>query len=173
MTFKGTHGTSARRAASIKLDKFNLSLGRVGSGAYFWAASHLAEHLARGWFKFNFRRGHFDEYPNAIEAVIFVTITCDELEHIDAEEQIFKNQMQRLALTHNPQNLQTADQVAKMHSLVISQFERESGKECKVLEVRLSAPKPEYAPQYLTPIYGTPICYVVRDGNCIAVDKVV
>lgn len=165
----GTHGTSQRNAAIIKLHGFNLTEGRLGKGAYFWADSFLAQDLARGWFQQQkAERGYKEALP--LESVIKAQIDCDEIEHIDLEDQVFKSQLQQLASHHNVTDF-SARNIARMHSLVIEEFEKQNGVKIKVIEVRLAPPKPTFVPKYSINMFGAPICYVVRDANCITIKQ--
>ena len=170
---QGTHGTSQRNAAGACLHGFNLSLGRVGKGAYFWAQCELAEHLAKGWFKFQHHINAYREYPNALEAVIKADLECLELEHINLEELYFKDKLQSLVVKHKVQNLDTDTEIAKLHSLVVSEVEQASGHKCRIMEVRLAPPPANFVPDYSIRMYGSPICYVVRDPVCITIKQVV
>lgn len=172
MNFEGTHGTSQRSAANIKLHGFQLSRGRVGEGAYFWAQSMLAEHLARGWFQQQKKKGVYREYPGPLEAVVVACVDCFENEHIDLEDLYFKDKLQQLAAHHNVKNLDSDFEVAKLHAMVIEEIEKHTGVKCRVIEVRLAPPDSTFVPKYSIKMYGAPICYVVREANCITIKQV-
>lgn len=158
-SLNGTHGTGETSAIQIQQAGFRRSIGRVGTGAYFWAFdndSTLAHQLARDWAEFKKSQGRVK--PGERVVVIYVAIPTDEAEIFDCDQLWFVEMIEKVAqekqLTGRDRN--------KIVDLILGKMEAR-GDTISVLKCSVAFP-PDSA-SVVRYIMGSAKAYVVRAGH--------
>lgn len=177
---KGTHGTSRSKASSIQNDGFNISPGgRRGSGAYFWGYSNDAEYaiaLAKQWWAFADKKNKYEDDEDGRCSVILATIEVEESYILNFEDQVVRDSfIEYGTIYYNGVDGDKFDKISKIYDMFIADLEKEEDTRIKLVCVKLQQPngfnneKLGFLPLDIT---GHPLCYVVKDKDCINIDNI-
>lgn len=169
--FKGSHGTSKTRAIAIGTKGFEYGSGRVGKGIYFWKESELFIDLARHWWECQRKRGKYDKDHDTRCAIILVKVKARDSEVLDLETEYFKNMLIRLQ-SEKKIDINEPYMEEKIHSLFIEKLEKKFGVEYKIILCRVSPPA-DYKKWYPIGIAGAPIAIIVRNNDCLSIEKTI
>lgn len=93
MVLWGTHGTCRSNAENIHAEGFVAKPGRIGVGAYFWAAiedsdecRHLSKRLAHKWASLAQARGEYQDKALSQVATVEVKVDVDEAEVLGLDD---------------------------------------------------------------------------------------
>lgn len=171
---KGSHGTCVSRAEEIKRKSFRSSLGIKGGGVYFWAYSSnesLAKALAIGWWEKCNKDKVYAKESNTGCAVLGVSLAVEEVDCLDFESlevreafvSFCKSIIDRLQCKKGERK---EDKEAAAYDFFVKKIEEVSGKQIKVVKVKVPPPNKINYPLSIAYL-GSPLCYVVKDVDCI------
>jgi hypothetical protein len=75
-------------------------------------------------------------------------------------------------INHDDDDVKIRKLKGGIYDLFIETVEKQTGIICKVFQVRISPPKKCQSYSRVQLFLGDPLCYVVRDENCINIEKV-
>jgi hypothetical protein len=165
---RGTHGTTATRAESIRKSGFWISDGERGFGVYFWRENAYAMELAMGWY-FNALSHRDSVYKNDKDkqcTIITALISAGNDEWIDLTDPDTEDTLIHLYKRGNYENTRIA---SKLYEEYYHLTEEELGIKIKLIQTRVYAPVK--VKEWPTQPIGMPVCYVVRDNTCISIDR--
>lgn len=171
---KGSHGTCVSRAEEIKKKSFRLNPGIKGDGVYFWAYSSnesLAKALAIGWWEKCNKDKVYAKESNTDCAVLGVSLVVEEayclnFEDLSVRESFINFCASILSRLEAKKGEKKEDKEAVAYDLFVKKIEEVSGKQIKVVKVKVPPPKKLNYPLSIAYL-GSPLCYVVKDVDCI------
>ncbi|RLC21341.1 MAG: hypothetical protein DRI57_02550 [Deltaproteobacteria bacterium] len=139
LILKGVHGTTVARARKIADEGFSLSIGRRGSGAYFWRQGYHSRNLAVAWWKFCKERNIYSGDNNQNCAVIDAEISVKRAEYLSLEEHGIKD---KIAVLAGKQRVGSDKRkIAKLYDFFIRKMEQKGKLKIRVVEIFLSHPR--------------------------------
>ncbi|KAB1443576.1 hypothetical protein [Pseudodesulfovibrio senegalensis] len=168
MTLEGTHGTTVTRYRQIAETGFQMPdrPGRGGTGVYFWKSSLHSNELAQGWYNQCYSEGRYRRDENQNGVIIFASMTLDETEFFNLEDDDTKVKVYKLA---QAKGVNTGGRLAALYDFFIKTVEEKANVAFKVIGKAINPPKPEFLPTYNTMILGFPYCYIVKDIDLISI----
>lgn len=170
LLLEGAHGTTSHRASIIKLNGFQATKGRGGTGAYFWQKALYSKVLALGWCAHRKARGHYRSDKNESCVVIYAKLHVQNEAYLNFEDQTLKDKIAMLAQKMGIGR--DNNKLAALFDFFVAELEREQDVQYRVIYIRVAPPPKEYCPDYWIEISGAPPCYVARDVACIEIDRV-
>jgi hypothetical protein len=157
--YKGTHGTTRKRAEGILRDGFELSPeGRAGGGVYFWqyyTNPQIANLLAIGWYGSQVKRKQYgdDDTPCAVLDAAFDVAEQDEL---DCTEEV----LEQVTIMLSKLADRTEDDIGKAYESVIQRIELLRRAPILLVKATVSPPKMSFPVKNVMPF---PPILVVRN----------
>lgn len=172
LNLEGTHGTSQSRANKIEKNGFQKSPGRIGVGIYFWCAGAYAEDLAIAWYDYCFSEDRYSTDKENGCVVIYASFRIKKEEFLDLEKKDIKDQLAGMA---KKRGLKISDRknIHSVRARFIDKLEHKMEVRFKVIEASVPLPDKQFCYFYPISLLGSPHNYIVRDENCIIIDKLV
>lgn len=176
MSLHGMHGTCASFAELIKKNGFNQSIGRRGTGVYFWSYSGTskpyANSLAYAWWNFCFETSRYNSAQDKSFVLFDVNIETERI--IDLEQHDLKLRLLKFVHQASSRAIESKrnDLVNKSYDLFVNMLE-ERGGAIDVIHVTVNPPAKKYfsvehsrqGHELLDAV--CPSCYVVKNTRCI------
>lgn len=170
VTYRGSHGTTLKKAEKIKTEGFFLSGGRFVRGAHFWLECYNYCDLAVGWFKQRLDKRYYDEdCPQC--AILIVRLWCNDDEVMDLERPDFKNMLAQLADTKHTDQYNDRE-VKSLYTYAIREMEKRGSLKFKLFLMKVEPPKEDYCPRYKRRMLGPPISVVAISNSNIAIENI-
>jgi hypothetical protein len=178
MIIKGTHGTCSSNADSIRANGFTCSkVALRGEGVYFWGYMSdeleiYARDLAIAWWRFAKKRGDYANMANQNCSVIFVHLNVEDQDILDFEDPQIREKFIIFyqKVFEKFEGKSEIEKISDTYNRFVNKLEKSIGKTFSMLHVKVQAPK-RYEKMLPIDITGQPSCYVVRDLECIEINK--